>query len=428
MKLQELKRIIVAQSEEIKQKLEKEKIIKREVDFKEFRKYLSHPNILAILGIRRCGKSVLSWQILKKENLFPYINFDDERLAEFDTHDFDKLLQSFYELYGEFEYVVFDGIQNVAGFEFFLNRMRRTKKVIITGSNSRMLAGELSTRLTGRYIDFTLFPFSFREFLKFNNFTFQKEDFYSTKKIGLLKRMLEEYLKTGGLPEGYLFGREILVRIYQDILDKDILRRYKVKKKATFKQFCKYLISNTASEFSLNRLKNVFGVKDIHTLRNWLTFLEEAYLIIVLERFSFKLKEQMIAPKKVYCMDSGLINVIGFSFSEGIGKMIENVVAIELLRRKSYWKGNSEIYYWKDYRHNEVDFVVKEGNKIKQLIQVSYDIQNFNTKEREIKNLIKASKELKCDDLLVINWDYEGIETLKEKEIKFMPLWKWLLQ
>lgn len=389
---------------------------------------------MLILGIRRCGKSILSWQILKERIPFPYINFDDERLIGFRAQDFDRLLQAFYELYGDFEYIILDEPHNIKGWELFVNRLRRTKKVIITGSNSKMLAGELATHLTGRYIDFVLFPFSFREFIKFKNFSFQKKDFYSIKKIGLLKKLLEEYLKTGGFPESYFFGREILVRIYADIIEKDVLKRYKVKKKTTFKEASKYLISNASSDFSLNKLKNVFGIKDIHTMKNWLSILEDGYLIFVLERFSFKLKEQAIAPKKIYCVDTGLANVIGFRFSEDKGKMIENLVAVELLRRKNYWHNNWEIYYWKNYQQNEVDFVIKEGQKIKQLIQVCYDIENFKTKEREIKSLIKASKNLGCDDLLIIAWDYESEEKIlsssadrNEKEIKFVPLWKWLL-
>jgi len=434
MKLEELKRIIISQKEEIDEKIKREKIILRNVDFSKLKKYISFPNILLILGIRRCGKSILSWQILKGKEPFPYINFDDERLIEFTTKDFDKLLQAFYELYGDFDYLILDEPHNITGWELFINRLRRTKKVIITGSNSKMLAGELATHLTGRYMDFVLSPFSFQEFLKFKNFSFENKDFYSIKKIGLLKKMLEDYLKTGGFPESYLFGREILVRIYTDILEKDVLKRYKVKKKKTFKEVSKFLISNSSSDFSLNKLKNVFGIKDIHTMKNWISFLENAYLILVLERFSFKLKEQAIAPKKIYCVDTGLANVIGFRLSEDRGKLIENLVAVELLRRKNYWHTNWDIFYWKNHQQNEVDFVIKEGKRIKQLIQVCYDIENFKTKEREIKSLIKASRDLGCDDLLVITWDYESGEKVvtsstdkKEKGIKFIPLWKWLL-
>jgi predicted AAA+ superfamily ATPase len=437
VKIQELKKVIVSQREEIEEKSKREKIIQREVDFLKLKKYLSLPNILLILGVRRCGKSVLSWQILKDLKNLPYINFDDERLFDFTSKDFDLLLQAFYELYGDFDYVVLDEPHNIQGWELFVNRLRRTKKVIITGSNSKLLSGELATHLTGRYIDFTLFPFSFREFLRFYDFSLSPEDAYSTKKEAQVKKFLDDYLSAGGFPERLIFGREILVRIYSDIIEKDILTRYKIKKKKTFKELTRYLISNFSSEISLNKLKNIFGIKDVHTLKNWISFLESAYLIFILERFSFKLKEQFIAPKKVYCIDTGLAGVIGYKLMEDKGKLMENLVAVELLRRKSYWYNSWEIYYWKDHQQNEVDFVIKEGKDVVQLIQVCYDIEMYKTKEREIKSLLKASKELRCNNLTIINWDYYGEEEVQNqlengkksrKFIKFIPLWRWLIE
>jgi predicted AAA+ superfamily ATPase len=368
----------------------------------------------------------------------PYINFDDERLFDFTSKDFDLLIQAFYELYGDFDYVVLDEPHNIQGWELFVSRLRRTKKVIITGSNSKLLSGELATHLTGRYIDFTLFPFSFREFLRFYDFSLSPEDVYSTKKEAQVKKFLDDYLSAGGFPERLIFGREILVRIYSDIIEKDILTRYKIKKKKTFKELTRYLISNFSSEISLNKLKNIFGIKDVHTLKNWISFLENAYLIFILERFSFKLKEQFIAPKKVYCIDTGLAGVIGYKLMEDKGKLMENLVAVELLRRKSYWYNSWEIYYWKDHQQNEVDFVIKEGKDVVQLIQVCYDIEMYKTKEREIKSLVKASKELRCNNLTIINWDYYGEEEVqnqfergkKSKKfiIKFIPLWRWLIE
>jgi len=428
MKTQELKKIIISQKEEIEEKLKKEKIIQRNVNFSQLRSYLSHPNILAILGVRRCGKSVLSLQILEKNTPFLYINFDDERLIEFTAKDFDNLLEAYYELYGDTDYVVLDEPQNIVGWELFVNRLRRTKKVIITGSNSKLLSGELGTHLTGRYIDFTLFPFNFYEFLDFNGFSLSQQDVYSLKKKAIIKKFLEEYITSGGFPERYRFGKEILVRIYSDIIEKDILRRNKIKNKKVFKEVTKYIVSNFTSEISLNKLKNIFGIKDVHTMKNWFSLLENAYLIFILERFSFKLKQQMIAPKKVYCIDTGLAEAVSFKFTEDKGKLIENLVATELFRRKSYLYKNLEIYYWKDHQHNEVDFVIKEKHNIKQLIQVCYDVSNYTTKERELKSLIKASKELRCDNLYIITWDYEAEEKHKEKTIKFIPLWKWLLE
>ncbi|MEM5811668.1 MAG: ATP-binding protein [Candidatus Aenigmatarchaeota archaeon] len=427
MNIEEIKRVIVAQKEEVEEKFKKTKIIEREVERNKLKKYLLHPNILAILGIRRCGKSIFSLQIFEGEK-YGYINFDDERLTEFTTKDFEKLLQSFYELYGEIDHIILDEPHNIHAWELFANRLRRTKKVIITGSNSKLLSGELATHLTGRYIDFTLFPFSFREFLQYNDIIFENENLYSTKRLALVKNSLNNYLKIGGLPEAYLFGKEILVRIFSDIVEKDILKRLKIKKKATFKELAKYLIANSSSETTFSKLRNIFNIKDLHTIKDWINEMENAYLIKLINRFSPKLKEQFIAPKKVYCIDVGIVNTIGFKMSQNIGKLIENLVAIELLRKKNYWFNNWEIFYWKDYQQNEVDFLIKNGLEIKQLIQVTYASSKDEIEKREIKALVKASEQLKCKDLLIITWDYEDELNVENKTIKYIPLWKWLLK
>jgi len=426
MNVQEIKSVIISQREDMEEKFMEGRIIEREPDVNNLRQFLPYPNILAILGIRRCGKSVFSWQIFRNET-FGYINFDDERLFGVKAKDLDLVLQAFYELYGNIDFIILDEPQNVEGWELFANRLRMNKKVIITGSNSRLLSGELASHLTGRHIDFMLMPFSFREYLKYKRVSLSSEDFYSTRKVAELKKHFEEYMKIGGMPEVYLFGREILVRIYADIIEKDVLRRFKIRMKETFKELAKYLISNVASEFTIRKLSHIFEVKDVHTVRNWLDALENSYLFFILERYSPKLKEQLIAPKKIYCMDNGLVNAISFRANERLGKLMENLVAVELLRRKKYWYNSSEIYYWKDYQQNEVDFVLKEGTQIKQLIQVTYASSKNDIGEREIKGLIKASNALICKDLLIITWDYEDMINIGNKIIKCMPLWKWML-
>lgn len=427
MEIEEIKRVIVSQKEENDEILQREKIIDREYEMSRIEKFIKHPNILAVLGIRRCGKSIFSLQIFKNKK-FGYINFDDERIVGITSKELDKVLQSFYELYGsDIEYIILDEPQNVAGWELFANRLRRTKKVVITGSNSKLLAGELATHITGRYVDFTLFPFSFREFLKYREFEFGKQDIYSTKKVSEIKRELNSYIELGGFPETHKFGKRIISKIYEDILNKDILRRYNIKYKKTFRDVLKYLITNFSGEVTFNKLKNIFNISDVHTLRNYVDYAHSAYLIFILERFSFKLKQQIIAPKKVYFIDTGMVNTLSFRASQNMGKLMENLVVVELFRRKNYWHEDWEIYYWKDHQQREVDFVIKEKNMIKQLIQVCYNIEDFNVKEREIKALIKTSKELKCKDFSVITWDYEAEEEFKGKKIKFTPLWKWLL-
>jgi len=411
--------IVKEQREELEIIEKQENIVSRE-KLEEAERALSFPNILAVLGIRRCGKSIFSY-LLAKDKKFGYVNFDDERLLGTKTEDLNEILKAFYTLYNEVEFVVLDEIQNVKGWELFANRLRRTKKVILTGSNSNLLSGELATHLTGRHVDIMLFPFSFREFLKLKKF--KECAAYTTQEKAQLLNLLEEYLKTGGFPEVQKFGNQILPTIYDDIITKDILLRHKIKKIEELRKLAKYLITNTAQEFTYSKTAKIVSVKHVSTISKWLNYLEEAFLVFKLERFDFKLKQQFIAPKKIYCIDLGIINTIGFKFSENKGRLMENTVAIELKRGAN----QQEIYYWKDYQQHEVDFIIKKGKKIQQLIQVSYANSKEEIREREIKSLIKASKELKCKNLLIITWDYEATETIQKQKIKYIPLWKWLL-
>lgn len=427
MNVEELKKIITDQKEEINEIFEKEKIIDRCVPNEKLANVLKYPNILAILGVRRSGKSIYSTLFLKGKN-YGYLNFDDERIAGIEARELNLFLQAFYELYGtDLEYLILDEIQNVDKWELFANRLRRTKKVILTGSNAKLLSGELATHLTGRYIDFTIYPFSFGEFLEIKGIKVKKEDFYSTKRTAEIKKEIREYLSLGGFPEVHKFGKPILIKIYEDIIQKDILLRYKIKNKRAFREIAKYLISNFSDEITFTKLKNITSIKNVHTVKNYVDYLSTAYLTFILERFSFKLKKQTIAPKKVYCIDTGIINSVAFRISENWGAIMENLVAIELLRRKSYWQPDLEIYYWKDHQQKEVDFVLKEGLKVKQLIQVTYSSDRDEIERREIKSLLKSSEELKCKDLLIITWDYEDEIYINDTKIRCLPLWKWLL-
>jgi len=419
-----MKEVILEQREDVEEIFKREKIIEREL-LPNLPKFLSYPNVLAILGVRRCGKSILSWQVFKDQK-FGYVNFDDERLRGLKAEDLNNVLQAFYELYGSnLENIVLDEIQNVEAWELFVNRLRRSKRVIITGSNSKLLSGELATHLTGRHVDFTLMPFSFREYLTYNEINLEA---ITTPKRAQIFEKLQSYLKDGGFPEFPKFGRKILRIIYEDIVIKDVIGRKKVKKEGELRKVARFLISNFSKEFTYSSLKEITTAKHLSTISDWVHELEEAYLIAKLERFSFKLKQSFIAPKKIYCIDNGLINVVGFSTSENMGRLMENLVAIELLRRRNYWFDDWEIYYWKDHQQNEVDFVVKEKLTIKQLIQVTYASSKDEIGKREIKALMKASELLKCKNLLVITWDYEDKIKIENKEVVFKPLWKWLLE
>lgn len=420
MEVETLKKIIQTQKEDIEEELAKEQIVQR-AGTNYITKFLEHSNIVAILGVRRCGKSIFSLllsKILKEQTA--YINFYDERLIGFKAGDFEKMLQALYELYGKIDIIILDEIQEVAGWELFVNRLRRTKKVIITGSNSKLLSGELATYLTGRHLDFTLYPFSFEEAFGF------KPNFYSTKDIAHAKVKLDEYLEGSGFPEYRKFGKSIVRMIYDDIINKDCLKRHPIREKEAFRRLAHYLASNFSSEFSYSKLSNILEIKDVHTVSNYVSYLQETFLFIVLERYSPKLKEQIIAPKKVYLADHGISNFVSFNTAKNKGRIFENIVAVELLRRKSL-APDHEYYYFRNHQGKEVDFVVKEGNKVKQLIQVCYDLSDEEVLERELEGLAKAADELKCKYLLIITSDKEAKKKIDGKEIRYIPLWKWLL-
>jgi hypothetical protein len=420
MEIEELKGIIADQRSELEEKFREEKIIERE-KIGYARGFLRYPNILAVLGVRRCGKSVFSILLARElSKNFGYINFDDERLVGASTKDLNKVLQAFYELYGKIDLIILDEPQNVWGWELFANRLRRTKKVIITGSNSQLLGGELATALTGRHVDVLMSPFSFREILGF------KPNIYRTEDIARVRKELEKYLMGSGFPEYFRFGSRIVVGIYEDIINKDCIRRHEIRNERSFRELAKYLVSNFSSEFTYSKLSRITGIKDVHTVKNYVEYLEQAFLIRVLERFSFKLKQQIIAPKKGYVVDHGFANFIGFRLLKDTGRLLENLVCMELFNRASEEHG-TEIYYYKNPSGREVDFVLKEGAKVKQLIQVCYDISDPDVRERELKSLAVGSEELRCKNLLVLTSDHEGEEKFAGKKIKFLPIWKWLL-
>ncbi|MGF3521948.1 MAG: ATP-binding protein [Candidatus Bathyarchaeia archaeon] len=427
MNVEELKAVITSQREATAELFKKEKIIERDVDKALVKNFLVQPNVVAVLGVRRCGKSVFSLLLLEGEK-FGYVNFFDERLAGLRGEELNKVLQAFYELYGGgVDYFVFDEVQKVEGWERFVSRLRTTSKVVITGSNAGLLRGDLATFLTGRHVDVELLPFSFREYLKASGVTLDDNWVYSTVAVAAVKRTLVEFMDRGGFPEVNKFGKVMLNHIYRDILENDVIMHYKIRKTQSLKELAKYLISNTAREVTFNKLKTTVGIKDAHTAAKYVSYISDAYLVFLLERFSYKLKEQFKAPKKVYCVDTGLAANVAFKIGRDQGRLMENMVFLELLRRKLYANLDWEIYYWKDHQGREVDFLIKTGESVKQLIQVTYASEKHEINPREIKAIAAAASETKCDDLQLITWDYEDTLHLNKKTVKCTPLWKWLL-
>jgi hypothetical protein len=415
-----IKQILLEQKEEISEVF-KEKIIEREI-FPRIKGMVKSNLIKVIMGVRRCGKSVLAHQLLKGEN-YGYVNFDDERLVGIKANNLNDFLEVLKEIEPDFRYLLLDEIQNVEGWELFVNRLKRRRyNIVITGSNSKLLSRELATHLTGRQFSIELSPFSFREFLFYKDFSIKEKDFYITEKKARIKRALEEYLTFGGLPEVYKIEAKsnYLRELFDKIITRDIILRYNVKYVKDIKEIALYSISNFSSAITYHKIRNIFEVKSVHTIKNYLNYLAEAYLIFQLEPFSFKLKEQIRQPRKIYCIDTGLINALVPKITLDYGKLMENIVFLELKRQYN------EVYFYSRPTY-EIDFLLRKGWKVKQLIQVCFSLSNKDTKKREVKALLKASQELKCNDLAIISWDEEGMEKIGSTIIKIIPLWKWLL-
>lgn len=385
------------------------------------RQSIENDLIKVILGPRRAGKSVFSVQLLQGVD-FAYLNFDDERLLK--VSDYDDFIKTIRQVYGETRYLLFDEIQNLKDWELFINRLqRRGFFIVITGSNAHLLSRELSTHLTGRFIQFQILPFSFKEFLQARSF--QVDGMLELKeRQGLLLGYLDEYISKGGFPEivvKHVEPKSYLTTLFESILFKDITKRYNVRYSKKLYDLGYYLITNHSSEFTHTRLKKILDFRSVHTVENYVKYLSEAFLVFVVDRFSFKLKEQLKSPKKIYSYDTGMAKSVKFAVTLDAGKFMENIVAIELLRR------GIEPYTYRTANNKEVDFIVKKGSDIVELLQVCYDISDYTTKKRELSAIARAGQELKCDKLTVITWDHGGEELLNDQKVTFLPLWRWLL-
>jgi predicted AAA+ superfamily ATPase len=328
------------------------------------------------------------------------------------------------ELFGERKVFFFDEIQNVKKWEMFVRRMQeRGFKFFVTGSNASLLSKELATKLTGRTVMLELYPFSFNEYLTFKGYSLDRSNLFLTQERGKIKRLFNEYLEKGGMPE-YLKYKEdtVLKRVYEDILYRDIVARYEIKEIKALRELGFYLLSNIGNLFSYNKLKGALGLGSVNTVKSYAEYLENAFLIFPVNVFSYSLKQQFIAPKKIYCIDNGLANAISFRFSKNQGSFLENLVFLELKRRYP------EIYYYKTRNNLEVDFLLKEAGTTKALIQVTQSLSNIQVRQRELKALGLAMEELKLNKAIILTEEEEEQIRLKNKIIQVKPVYKWLLE
>ena len=366
------------------------------------------PFVIVLSGIRRCGKSTLLKQLMKKIKDFYYFNFEDTRAINFEVEDFQKLDEIFSEEYGNKAYYFFDEIQNVQKWELFVRAiLDRKKYVIITGSNASLLSKELGTRLTGRHLRFELFPFSYNEFLLLSN-----------KKKSLSS--FEEYFVNGGFPEYLKLKKSVILQeLLNDILNRDIAIRHKLRSLKSLREMASYLLTNVGKEFSYNNLKKTFNLGSTNSAISFVSYFEDSYLLFTVPKFDYSLKKQLVNPKKAYSIDNGLTNVNSSSFSQDKGKMLENMVFISLRKK------HMDIFYFQE--EGECDFVIKEGTKITKAIQVCFDLNDDN-KDREIRGLIEALEKFDLKEGIILTYKQEDEFKIKGKRVKILPVWKWLLE
>ncbi len=307
------------------------------------------------------------------------------------------------------------------GWEIFVRRLHNEgQKVYITGSNARMLSHELGTHLTGRHIQTELFPFSFAEFLRFNKIRIDKNNFYSPTKSTSLRKLFRDYVRQGGFPEFLQTkNQEYLKSLYENIIYRDVVARYNIRNTRTLIEMLHFLISNISKETSYNALKNTFGISNANTVKEYISYFENAYLLFSINKFDYSLKKQLANAKKIYTIDTGLANIISFQFSENFGRQLENIVFLELRRQ------SKEIYYHKN--KHECDFITRKNQKVSDAIQVCQSMENDSTRKREINGLLEAMNDYQLQTGFVITEDEEETILQKGMTIHVLPAWKWLL-
>ena len=421
MKISDIEKVLLEQQDEL-EALEGEVLIHRpEEDLINLNSKLAQ----VVIGVRRSGKSTLCFNTLRKAGVhYAYANFDDERLEELETKDLDNVLQTLYKIYGKFDYLFLDEIQNIDGWPLFVNRLLRQRiHIIITGSNAKLLSTELATHLTGRHHKIELFPFSFKDWCSIKDVDYTR---LTTKNKGLLSKAYEEYFRQGGFPElisGEENPKEYISTLIDNIISQDIKKRYKIRNIDALKRLAHHILNETPTLIVKDTLQNIIGIKSERTLGNYLMYLNQTYLISTISKYSSTSRERA-RNEKSYAIDVAFMDKRENAFSgENIGWRLETIVYLELLRRKAGTE--NDIYYYQG-RSAEADFVVCDGNKTLAVYQVSYDISSDKTRKREIKGCIAGAKATKCDNLFLIT-DHES-EVIEEDgyTIQVIPIWEWL--
>ena len=416
----EIRTLLIEQKEEIlglDLGVEREKLL-------EISQYKNTPFPVVISGLRRAGKSTLLAQLAYKfypNKEYFYVNFEDERFLTFTAADFAKFHELLIELFGNQKVFLLDEIQNIEGWEIFVNRMLRGGyKFYITGSNASLLSTELGTKLTGRYMPVELFPFSFEEFLRFKKTLLPDMKRLTTVNKGELRNAFLDYLQKGGIPQSLQYPKiPILKTLYQDIINRDIGARYKIGDTKALRELSFYLFSNIGTLVSYNKMKELLKLGSVNTISSYIDHLGAGWLLFVVNRYAHSVKKQQIANKKVYCIDTGLAKSVAFSFSKDWGRFLENIVFLKL--RRLY---GDDIYYYKTKKDKEVDFYL---SKQKIFIQVAQSIADPMVREREASALLEATGEVKGSKGLILTEDEKENFSIEGSVFPVVPVYEWLL-
>ncbi len=424
MQSSHMKNVLLEQQEEVRTLLQSTHSIDREKQ-SEYLELVSAKWIKVISGVRRCGKSFMSVSAFTNQNSWIYINFDDERLSELTTQELNLLYEAALSIKSDIKFWIFDEIQNIKHWDLFINRLQRKGlNIIVTGSNGKLLSKEISTHLTGRSIGLELFPFSFKEFLESKNIQInnQTKDILTTEKNALVKNSFDLWFKDGGFPESISspFKNIYLQDLFNKIISRDILQRYNLRNPKGIKQLATIMIESVGQELSYRKLSTSLKLGSMNTVKKYIDYLCDCYLFFEVEAFSDKSRERQARPRKIYCIDNGVINAVTVNRSENKGRQLENIVFLELRRKQQ------SIYYLKE-NNFELDFVIFEKNKIRKLIQVCWTLVDEKTRQREMQALIQACHKYKLNTGLILTYEDE-IEIIENGiKIECIPVYKWLL-
>ena len=368
---------------------------------------LSSSLIKLITGPRRVGKSTQALLMLRDKN-FAYLNFDNYSLL--DAWDANLVMRMLDDVYPGYEYILLDEVQNLDGWDLWVSELYRLgKNLVITGSNARMLSSEMATVLTGKYLQLEMLPFSLEEFFDWNKLDLH---FLNPEDKTNSLVLADDYLRNGGYPEvvaSRQLTRSYLDTLFDSIVWKDVAKRHNVRNVTDLNNLAMYLVSNFCNPVSANDLTTELGFSSVNTTRKYMDYLYEPYLFYYLSRYNNKLKLMKKAPRKVYVVDNGFVTSKAFSLSDNLGRLLENQVFIELVRRG--YDVERTMFYYRSRNDKEVDFVLRKEAHIERLVQVCYDMSNPKTEKREVDSIVECAGELKCSNLVIVtNNDKRTIE------------------